>query len=445
MAPSVNSPSRQPTGNHEAAATRPRPWWKKKRFVIPGALIVAFAAIDGGNADEQPAAVAAELPDSASTSTPTSEALPATTTSTTTSDDTTNATSAELDDPEAVAPTTTPATIAEDTGYVSELEFPVSEQTVAIAFDALNAATVLDELGAPVPYRRAEYSDGWDDADGDCLSDRHEILLERSEVPAEIDGCNVVAGQWTDPYDGTVYTNARLVTIDHFVPLAAAHRAGAWAWDLATKQAFAADITHRPSHVPAGQSTNEQKGDSEPHEWRPSRSAWCGYAINWISVKTRWELTYSTAEAAALREMLDTCEPTDTANSPTTTAPPAAPATSSTTTSSSTTIVLTPGAAVVEVSFCDARGETVELRNTGSERIALIGWTLHDEGRKHETNLNRVVLNAGESFIMLSGEDTLETPGSLRWTGRNVWNNDGDIAFLLGPDGSVVSERRCAT
>ena len=138
----------------------------------------------------------------------------------------------------------------------------------------------------------------------------------------------MATGQWTDPYDGEVYTDARTITIDHFVPLSAAHRAGAWAWDSDTKAAFAADIVYRQSHVPAGQATNEEKGDKEPDQWRPEIAAsWCAYAIDWVSVKTRWQLDFSTTEVTAIRDMLDTCEPTDEAP-PATTIPIASPTTS---------------------------------------------------------------------------------------------------------------------
>jgi len=46
---------------------------------------------------------------------------------------------------------------------------------------------------------------------------------------------------------------------------------------------------------------------------------------------------------------------------------------------------------------------------------------------------------------MLTGEDTVDIAGALRWSDNNVWNNDGDEAFLLRPDGTVASSRRCVT
>lgn len=396
----------------------PGPWWKKRRFFIPGALlgaVMVVGAVSGGVGTDDD-----------------SEAEPSTKTTSTVAPETTITTTTVV-----VATTSTPVPEA-----VTIFERPVSIDEVAVATAALAGAEVLDDLGAPVPYRRTEYSDGWGDADNDCLSDRHEILLERSEVPAVIQDCLVANGQWTDPYDGSMYTDARTVTIDHFVPLAAAHRAGGWEWDFETKQAFAADITYRPSHVPAGQATNEAKGDKEPHLWRPQESSWCAYAIDWVSVKTRWGLAYSTDEADALDEMLETCEPT--LDTPATTAPLAGATTSTTASSTTTSIAITSADAVVRISSCDARGETVELINSGGESITLSGWVLHDEGRNHETSLSGVTLGRASSIVLLSGEDTADIPDAIRWATQNVWNNGGDEAVLVNADGIVASRLRCS-
>ena len=34
---------------------------------------------------------------------------------------------------------------------------------------------------------------------------------------------------------------------------------------------------------------------------------WCEYAEDWIAVKSYWKLTVTTAEKAALTDMLETC------------------------------------------------------------------------------------------------------------------------------------------
>ena len=52
------------------------------------------------------------------------------------------------------------------------------------------------------------------------------------------------------------------------------------------------------------------KANREPDSWKPSlQTAWCGYGLDWIAVKTRWELAHSTAEVDALKEMLGVCDP----------------------------------------------------------------------------------------------------------------------------------------
>lgn len=44
---------------------------------------------------------------------------------------------------------------------------------------------------------------------------------------------------------------------------------------------------------------------------------------------------------------------------------------------------------------------------------------------------------------MLSGEDTPDQDGAIRWTSNNVWNNDGDTATLLDESGTEIATRPC--
>ena len=61
--------------------------------------------------------------------------------------------------------------------------------------------------------------------------------------------------------------------------------------------------------VVLAEGTGHNPRNAGPDEWRPSNtSTWCGYAVDWVTVKARWELSVSTAEAAALSEMLDSCD-----------------------------------------------------------------------------------------------------------------------------------------
>lgn len=202
------------------------------------------------------------------------------------------------------APTTTPAT-----GLVVS----------PIDVDELDPHTFLAQvepqptLTAPVPYNRDDYQpNGWADTDSDCQSDRHEVLIRSSLVPVTLsgDGCRVESGRWIDWLDGTVYTQAAQVEIDHLVALSAAHQAGAWEWDDSTKRHFANDLDFVGSLSPTGSATNQAKSDRRPDQWQPPRhESWCSYAGDWIRVKARWGLAFSATEVAALNNMLDTCPP----------------------------------------------------------------------------------------------------------------------------------------
>ena len=52
------------------------------------------------------------------------------------------------------------------------------------------------------------------------------------------------------------------------------------------------------------------KGSRGPEHWEPpDQSYWCEYAIHWINIKVDWNLTATGAELAALKQMLNTCDP----------------------------------------------------------------------------------------------------------------------------------------
>ena len=354
------------------------------------------------------------------------------------------------------APTTTTTTTTSLPQTQEQSSFaPVSEAELASTVRQLEEANVVSSFVGFTSYDRDTYDGGgWPDTDGDCQSDRHEVLIEESlfEPVLNGEGCRVETGLWVDPYDGTEYTNASAVSIDHFIPLGHAHRAGAWQWDEPTRRAFASDISFPATHAAVGQEINQAKADRGPDEWRPPlQDSWCRYAVDWTAVKTRWELAFTEAEVVALAEMLDTCTPvSDDGTTSSTTAPPASPSTttpqSSTTTEPSTqdeSVEAQPTGAVIEISWCRVRDETVQLLNTGTELITLNGWVLHDETRNHEVELSRITLDPGQRVVMLSGEDTLDVPETFRWADRNVWNNDGDTATLLNSSGQVVAQERC--
>ncbi|MCB0993427.1 MAG: lamin tail domain-containing protein [Acidimicrobiales bacterium] len=300
------------------------------------------------------------------------------------------------------------------------------------------------------PYDRADYQPaGWRDSDGDCRNDRHEVLAAESEIAVTYDatGCFVQSGRWTDPYSGQIYSDASQVQVDHVVSLAAAHRAGAWKWDLATKQDFASDLGYAGTLVIVGADSNNDKADQGPATWRPPlESRWCSFALNWIHTKQRWSLPLeSEAERSSLVDMLVRC-PTSSVDAYQVAEPQLAQiveAPTTTTTGPTTTQGTSPG--TVEITFCDARSEVVRLHNPGATSVSLTGYYLHDEGDKHTLTFpSGVVLGAGATLDVETGPNAAPGPGVYFWHNGNVWNNDGDTAFLVAPGGSLVT-RRCFT
>lgn len=137
--------------------------------------------------------------------------------------------------------------------------------------------------------------------------DVRDSVLKRDGTEIKLSGCNVVGGSWTSAYDGRKFSDPTGLDIDHMVPLANAWRSGAAGWDDTKRGDFANDLT-RPQLLTVSATANRAKGDQDPSQWKPpSRAYWCKYAQDWITVKTYWKLTVTTAEKAALADMLATC------------------------------------------------------------------------------------------------------------------------------------------
>ena len=154
-------------------------------------------------------------------------------------------------------------------------------------------------------YRRADWR-YWLDADGDCQNTRQEVLIEESliQVTLSPDGCRVLAGQWLDPYGGEVYTDPRHLDIDHVVPMGAAHRMGGWRWSRARKAEYANALDDPDHLIVVGVRLNRQKGDRGPAVWLPPRTrSQCRYVRAWQAITSRWALTVSPADSAAMQQL----------------------------------------------------------------------------------------------------------------------------------------------
>lgn len=91
----------------------------------------------------------------------------------------------------------------------------------------------------------------------------------------------------------------------------------------------------------------------------------------------------------------------------------------------------------------DANAEYVVVENRGAEPVDLSGWGLKDETASH-----RFAFPVGFSLAPGAAVTVHTGCGSpagadLFWCnqGSAVWNNDGDTAFLLDPDGNIVDTR----
>jgi hypothetical protein len=156
------------------------------------------------------------------------------------------------------------------------------------------------------------FGPAWSDVDRNGCDQRNDVLhrdLTEIEVRAGTQGCVAIAGLLDDPYTGQTVTfekaAAAEVPVDHVVPLAAAWVQGAAEWTAEEREAFANDLgnllaTTRPE--------NSAKGDSTADEWIPPDPAYgCSYATVVITVKDRYGLAVTPAEADALESLLATC------------------------------------------------------------------------------------------------------------------------------------------
>jgi hypothetical protein len=121
--------------------------------------------------------------------------------------------------------------------------------------------------------------------------------------------CTVLYPQWVSAWDVTVLVDPAEVDVAHMVPLEEAWYSGAWAWTAKQRRDFANDLSNSISLRVLTAATNAERGSSDPaHWWPPYSGAHCGYAAEWVWVKTRWNLSVDPAEYAALMTQLDEME-----------------------------------------------------------------------------------------------------------------------------------------
>jgi hypothetical protein len=166
------------------------------------------------------------------------------------------------------------------------------------------------------PHWENAHKNGWTEGNDKC-STRQAALIRDGEGVEFDDKCRITKGKWYDPY-GTgdpanpefkETTNPKDMDSDHIVALGEAWRTGAKTWDAARREQFAND----PDNIMvSGAATNRSKGDQSAASWLPMKSTnphgkRCEYVERYITVKHKYGLSVTNAEADQLRMALDEC------------------------------------------------------------------------------------------------------------------------------------------
>lgn len=185
----------------------------------------------------------------------------------------------------------------------------VDADALAGASSDLDALTVA-ELDSGGDYDRDLFGQRWADIDRNGCDQRNDALragaVEVTTKPGT-HGCVVLEATIQDPYTGTTIDFVKgenTVDIDHVVPLSRAWQQGASSWPEERREEFA---NTSGNLLAVDASANRSKGDRGPEEWMPDAGR-CGYVVQWIDVKTEFELSVSAEEKSALEDELDECE-----------------------------------------------------------------------------------------------------------------------------------------
>lgn len=187
---------------------------------------------------------------------------------------------------------------------------PPAQAAPPTPVSAATARTYLGQLteiaeGSSSGYSRARFPH-WITQSGACNT-RETVLKRDGRNVVQNASCAAVSGSWYSEFDGATWYAASDVDIDHIVPLAEAWRSGASGWTTARRQSFANDLGG-PQLIAVTDNVNQAKGDKDPAEWLPPRTAYrCVYVRMWVQVKHSYGMTVDPAEKSALHSTLAGC------------------------------------------------------------------------------------------------------------------------------------------
>ena len=93
----------------------------------------------------------------------------------------------------------------------------------------------------------------------------------------------------------------------------------------------------------------------------------------------------------------------------------------------------------VKISKVNLSEEVVEITNISQEQVNLSNWKLVSvKGNQTFTLPHGTILQKNESIKILSGRGKQSGPNKIVWTGRYIWNNNGDTAKLYDHKGNLV-------
>ncbi len=112
---------------------------------------------------------------------------------------------------------------------------------------------------------------------------------------------DLTGGQWLDLYSGNVIDDPKIIDIDHFVPLMNAYVSGGWKWPWWKKENYANYMKDSLHLVSVSARENRSKGAKHPGLYMPPLESFhCEYIKQWVAIKFRWNLAFTTDEASAL-------------------------------------------------------------------------------------------------------------------------------------------------
>lgn len=158
-------------------------------------------------------------------------------------------------------------------------------------------------------YAREEFYNNWPTVDGCSL--RQRIIKREFGDSAVLDGCNVVAGEFEEPYTGQFLKFgskeeiSKGVQIDHVVALSDAWQKGAQYMDKSVRYNMATDPLNL---LAVDASANGKKSDGDAATWLPPNKKFrCQYVARQVSVKYKYALWVTEAEKQAIYNILLTC------------------------------------------------------------------------------------------------------------------------------------------